>query len=79
MFSFLDMINSSLSYFNLDVKLKNRIYIILATLGDIYLVYVTFRLFINQAWLRGFLYCLAMIARLFVLLSDDCNHILYLR
>ena len=62
MFSFLDMINSSLSYFNLDVKLKNRIYIILATLGDIYLVYVTFRLFINQAWLRGFLYCLAMIA-----------------
>ena len=62
MFSFLDMINSSLSYFNLDVKLKNRIYIILATLGDIYLVYVTFRLFINQAWLRGFLYCLAIIA-----------------
>ena len=62
MFSFLDMINSSLSYFNLDVKLKNRIYIVLATLGDIYLVYVTFRLFVNQAWLRGFLYCLAMIA-----------------
>lgn len=62
MFSFLDMINSSLSYFNLDVKLKNRIYIILATLGDIYLVYVTFRLFANHAWLRGFLYCLAMIA-----------------
>lgn len=62
MFSFLDMINSSLSYFNLDVKLKNRIYIVLATLGDIYLVYVTFRLFINHVWLRGFLYCLAMIA-----------------
>lgn len=62
MFSFLDMINSSLSYFNLDVKLKNRIYIILATLGDIYLVYVTFRLFANQVWLRGFLYCLAMVA-----------------
>lgn len=62
MFSFLDMINSSLSYFNLDVKLKNRIYIVLATLGDIYLVYVTFRLFINHAWMRGFLYCLAMIA-----------------
>ena len=41
MFSFLDMINSSLSYFNLDVKLKSRIYIIIATLGDIYLVYVT--------------------------------------
>lgn len=62
MFSFLDMINSSLSYFNLDVKLKNRIYIVLAILGDIYLVYVTFRLFINHAWMRGFLYCLAMVA-----------------
>ena len=62
MFSFLDMINSSLSYFNLDVKLKNRIYIALAALGDIYLVYVTFRLFMNHAWMRGFLYCLAMVA-----------------
>lgn len=62
MFSFLDMINSSLSYFNLDAKLKSRIYIIIATLGDGYLVYVTFRLFMNYVWLRGFLYCLAMLA-----------------
>lgn len=61
MFSFLDMINSSLSYFNLDVKLKNRIYIVLAFLGDIYLAYVTFRLFANHVWWRAFLYCLAMI------------------
>lgn len=62
MFSFLDMINSSLSYFNLDVKLKSRIYIGIATLGDIYLVYVTFRLFMNHVWMRAFLYCLAMVA-----------------
>lgn len=62
MFSFLDMINSSLSYFNLDVKLKSRIYIVLATLGDFYLAYVTFRLFANHVWLRGFLYLLAMAA-----------------
>ena len=62
MFSFLDMINSSLSYFNLDVKLKSRIYIGIAIAGDIYLVYVTFRLFANHVWLRGFLYCLAMVA-----------------
>ena len=61
MFSFLDMINSSLSYFNLDVKLKSRIYIIIALLGDIYLVYVTFRLFMNHVWLRALLYCLAVI------------------
>lgn len=62
MFSFLDMINSSLSYFNLDTKLKSRIYIGIAALGDIYLVYVTFRLFMNHVWLRAFLYCLAMVA-----------------
>lgn len=62
MFSFLDMINSSLSYFNLDVKLKSRIYIGIAAAGDIYLIYVTFRLFANHVWLRGFLYCLAMVA-----------------
>lgn len=62
MFSFLDMINSSLSYFNLDVKLKSRIYIVLAALGDLYLAYVTFRLFANHVWLRGFLYLLAMAA-----------------
>lgn len=61
MFSFLDMINSSLSYFNLDVKLKSRIYIGIATLGDVYLIYVTFRLFQNHVWLRGLLYCLAMV------------------
>jgi hypothetical protein len=62
MFSFLDMINSSLSYFNLDVKLKNKIYIGIASLGDIYLVYVTFRLFQNHVWWRALLYCLAMVA-----------------
>lgn len=62
MFSFLDMINSSLSYFNLSVKLKSRIYLGIAAAGDIYLVYVTFRLFANHAWLRAFLYCLAMVA-----------------
>lgn len=62
MFSFLDMINSSLSYFNLDTKLKSRIYIGIAAAGDIYLVYVTFRLFANHVWMRAFLYCLAMLA-----------------
>jgi hypothetical protein len=62
MFSFLDMINSSLSYFNLDTKLKSRIYIGIAAAGDIYLVYVTFRLFMNHVWLRALLYCLAMVA-----------------
>lgn len=62
MFSFLDMINSSLSYFNLDTKFKSRIYIVIATLGDFYLVYVTCRLFMNHVWLRALLYCLAVVA-----------------
>ena len=62
MFSFLDMIYSSLCYFNLDTKLKSRIYIGIAAAGDIYLVYVTFRLFMNHVWLRALLYCLAMVA-----------------
>ena len=57
MFSFLDMINSSLSYFNIKPTLKNKIYIAIATLGDGYLIYVTCRLFLNQVWLRGLLYC----------------------
>ena len=60
MFSFLDMINSSLSYFNIKPTLKNKIYIAIATLGDGYLIYVTCRLFLNQVWLRGLLYCLAV-------------------
>lgn len=61
MFSFLDMINSSLSYFNIEAKLKNRIYVIIASLGDIYLIYVTVRLLMNHVWLRGLLYFLAVV------------------
>lgn len=61
MFSFLDMLNHGLSYFNVNTKLKNRIYLVAAVLGEFYLIYVTARLFINKAWLRGFLYCLAVI------------------
>lgn len=61
MFSFLDMLNHGLSYFNVNTKLKNRIYLIAAILGEFYLVYVTARLFINKVWLRAFLYCLAVI------------------
>ena len=61
MFSFLDMINSSLSYFNIKPKLKNKIYVIIAFLGDGYLIYVTARLLMNKAWMRGFLYFLAVV------------------
>ena len=50
MLSFLDMINHWLGYFNINAKLKNRIYIVIAFLGDLYLIYVTTRLLMNQAW-----------------------------
>lgn len=62
MFSFLDMINHSLGYFNIKTTLKNKIYTVVAFLGDGYLIYVTYRLLANKAWVRGFLYCLAVIA-----------------
>lgn len=61
MFSFLDMINHSLGYFNINTKLKNKLYSVVAFLGDCYLIYVTYRLFLNHRWMRGFLYCLAVI------------------
>ena len=61
MFSLLAMINGSLGYFNLSVKIKNRIYVGLAFFGDLYLIYVTFMLLKNQSWLRGFLYFLAVV------------------
>ena len=61
MFSFLDLINQSLSYFNINTRLKNRVYTLVALLGDGYLIYVTARLLANHVWLRGLLYCLAVI------------------
>lgn len=61
MFSFLDMINHSLGYFNIKPTLKNKLYTIVAFLGDCYLIYVTYRLFANHVWMRAFLYCLAVL------------------
>ena len=61
MFSFLDMLNHSLGYFNINTKLKNKIYTIVALLGDGYLIYVTYRLLANHVWVRGLLYCLAVL------------------
>lgn len=61
MFSILDMINHSLGYVNLSTKVKNRLYVVLAFLGDVYLAYVTTMLLINHSWLRGFLYFLAVV------------------
>lgn len=65
MFSLLDMVNHYLGYVNLNVKLKNRIYTILGTLGDIYLFYVAIRWIQNGYALRGSLILLVAILLLY--------------
>ncbi|MCQ2556903.1 DUF6681 family protein [Ligilactobacillus equi] len=61
MVSLLSMINSYLSYINLNVKIKNRIYTAMASVGDFYLLYVSYRFFVNGYWGRGLLFILAFL------------------
>jgi len=61
MVSILSMINSYLSYINLNVKIKNRVYTILATIGNFYLLYVSYRFFANGFIVRGLLFILAFL------------------
>ncbi len=65
MFTLFDMIRSSLSYVNLSTVLKNRIYTILAGIGNFYLLYVAFRFFQNGFWGRGTLFILAFLVILY--------------
>ncbi|MBY7146342.1 hypothetical protein I2491_06075, partial [Levilactobacillus brevis] len=43
MLSFLDMVNHYLGYINVNAKIKNRVYVILGALGDLYLFYIAIR------------------------------------
>lgn len=65
MFSFLDMMNHYLGYFNVNVKFKNRIYTVLGLLGDVYLFYVAFRWLANKYYILGSLIMLAAIVLLY--------------
>lgn len=65
MLTFLDMINHSLGYFNVNSKLKNQIYTVVGFVGDFYLLYVTVRLFQNGVWLRGILFAFAFLALMY--------------
>jgi len=65
MFSILDMINHALGYVNVNVKIKNQIYIGIGIAGELYLGYVAIRLMQNGAWLRGFLYLLVFVALIY--------------
>ena len=53
MFSFLDMINHYLGYFNINVTVKSRIYTVLGFLGNMYLFYISFRFLQNGYYDRG--------------------------
>ncbi|KRK32548.1 DUF6681 family protein [Loigolactobacillus bifermentans] len=61
MLSLLDMLNHYLGFFNMNVKLKNRIYTAIGILGDGYIAYLAIKLLRLHAWGRGFLFLLAFL------------------
>ncbi|ETO40800.1 hypothetical protein B808_258 [Fructilactobacillus florum 8D] len=61
MFSFLDGINSWLSYINIEPKTKSRLYVILGFLGELYLIYISYRFLTNGVIVRGSLFLLVTI------------------
>lgn len=65
MLSFLDMVNHYLGYINVSVKIKNRIYVILGMLGDIYLFYIGIRYLQNGHPFWGLLILLIALALLY--------------
>lgn len=65
MFSFLGMINGWLGYVNMNAKVKNRIYTILGFIGNLYLLYVAYRFFLNGFMGRGCLFILAFLGLLY--------------
>ncbi|MFC6170531.1 DUF6681 family protein [Loigolactobacillus jiayinensis] len=58
MLSLLDMLNHYLGYFNMNVKLKNRVYTGIGIAGVLYLGYLTFNYLRLGAWTRGLLFLL---------------------
>lgn len=65
MLSFFNMIQSAFNYVNLNVVLKNRVYTVLAAIGNFYLLYVAFKFYVNGYWLRGTLFILAFLLILY--------------
>ncbi|AVK62056.1 hypothetical protein C5Z25_09835 [Lactobacillus sp. CBA3605] len=70
MFSILDMINHALGYVNVNLKIKNQIYIGIGIAGNIYLGYVAIRLMQNGAWLRGALYLLVFLVLIYFIVLN---------
>lgn len=74
MLSLLDMANHFLGYFNVNTKLKGRIYTILGFLGDWYLLYIGVRFIQNGAHIRGVLLILVF---LFLMYCTAVNFFFY--
>ncbi|GAF37811.1 DUF6681 family protein [Lentilactobacillus farraginis] len=74
MFSFLDMVNHYLGYFNINVTVKSRIYTILGFLGNIYLFYISFRFLQNKYYSKGLLLLAVSLILLYFLI---CNFFYY--
>ncbi|MCD2256118.1 DUF6681 family protein [Agrilactobacillus fermenti] len=65
MLSLLDTINHFLGYFNINNKPRNRIYTIIATVGNFYLLYLSIEAFRYQRFLRGSIYVLIFLVLLY--------------
>lgn len=65
MLSFLDMVNHYLGYINVSVKIKNRVYVILGALGDLYLFYIAIRYLQNGHPFWGLLILLVALILLY--------------
>lgn len=65
MLSFLDMVNHYLGYINVNAKIKNRVYVILGALGDLYLFYIAIRYLQNGHPFWGLLILLVALLLLY--------------
>lgn len=70
MFSILDLFNSYFSVFNVNSRLKGRIYTLIDFVGVSYLGYLTFSYLKNQAYMQGALLGLATLLIFYVALIN---------
>lgn len=70
MFTLLDGLNRFLSYFNLKIKVKNRLYIILGCITTGYIGYLTWNFFEYEAYGRGIVYVLIFFILLYFLVLN---------
>lgn len=70
MFTLLDGLNRFLSYFNLKIKVKNRLYIILGCISTGYIGYLTWNFFEYKAYGRGIMYLLIFLVLLYFLILN---------